>query len=101
MLDFITGWILGKNSNKDKVVKTQEFTDDRLIEEIIEIPKVIKYVPIPEITDFDATLESSYKDYEELGLVAIYKNGHIYYYKEVEVFETQIYYGKQKMLDFI
>ena len=101
MLDFITGWILGKNSNKDKVVKTQEFTDDRPIEEIIEIPKVIKYVPIPEITDFDATLESSYKDYEELGLVAIYKNGCIYYYKEVEVFETQIYYGKQKMLDFI
>ena len=101
MLDFITGWILGKNSNKDKVVKTQEFTDDRPIEEIIEIPKVIKYVPIPEITDFDATLESSYKDYEELGLVAIYKNGRIYYYKEVEVFETQIYYGKQKMLDFI
>ena len=101
MLDFITGWILGRNTNKDKVIKTPEFTDDKPIEEIIEIPKVIKYVPISEITDFDATLESSYKDYEELGLVAIYKNGHNEYYLEVYVPVSQTKWGQDDLVDFI
>lgn len=102
MIDFITGWILGRNSkNLCKKEVIQEPVDNRPIEEIIEIPKVYKYVPIPDIYDFEATLETSYDDYEKTNLVVIHKNGHLIYYLEVLVPQTQIYWREEKMYDFI
>ena len=100
MLDFIIGWLNGRHSVNKKPVELQ-ITDDRPIEEIIEIPKVTKYVPIPDITDFDTTLEGAYKDYDDTQLVTIYKNGHIYYYLEVEVYETDIKWGSTTMVENI
>ena len=65
MLDFITGWILGKLLNKPK----------KVVEPIIlepepkkELPKVYKYVHSLIYMIFDATLETSYQDYEDVDL---------------------------------
>ena len=98
MLDFITGWILGKTMNKPK----------KVVEPIIlepepkkELPKVYKYVPLPDIYDFDATLETSYQDYEDVDLVVIHKNGHLIYYLEVYVSIDETEWGTETLQDFI
>lgn len=103
MMDFIMGWILGKNSNKRLSTKDNYITNNLPIEvePQKEIPKVIKYVHIPEITDIDATLEGCYNDYEKSKLVTIYTEGHIEYYLEVEVPETDNNWGDQVLRDFI
>lgn len=100
MMDFITGWILGKNSNKI-FNKPEPIEEVKPIEIKKEEPKVYKYVPIPDIYDFDATLESAYQDYKDTNLVVIHKNGHLIYYLEVFVPQSQIYWGKDLMLEFI
>ena len=103
MMDFIMGWILGKNTNKQLSTRDNYITNNLPIEVELqkEIPKVIKYVHIPEITDIDATLEGCYNDYEKSNLVTIYTEGHIEYYLEVEVPETDNNWGDQTLRDFI
>ena len=104
MLDFITGLLVGRNYNRiitNKKPVEINTADNKPIVEIINIPKVTKYVSIPDIYDFDATLGSSYEDYEDTNLVLIYKNGHINYYLEVLVPEVQEKWGDQDLLDFI
>ena len=99
MLDFITGWILGKTMNKPK---------ETIVEPIIlepepkkELPKVYKYVPLPDIYDFDATLETSYQDYKDVNLVVIHKNGHLIYYLEVYVPIDETEWGTETLRNFI
>lgn len=102
MLDFIMGWILGRNINKD-IAPIEDNTVAKAIEieKPVEIPKVTKYVHIPEITDFGATLEGCYNDYEKSNLVTIYSEGHIEYYLEVEVPEVDTIWGEQELRDFV
>ncbi len=103
MIDFIMGWVLGRNTNKH-LTPQETYTNNNLpieIEPKKEIPKVIKYVHIPEISGFDATLEGSYEDYEKTNLVTIVENGIIEYYLEVEVPETDTKWGDQDLRDFI
>lgn len=100
MLDFIMGWILGKNTNK---------INNTPIEVIVNVPKeeikqekeVIKYVYIPEIYDFTATLEEAENDYIDKHMITLYKDGHIEYYLEVLVPESQLYWGEQKLKNYI
>ena len=99
MIDFITGWILGRNSKNIHKEELIEYAPIEIPKK--EVPKVYKYVPIPDIYDFDATLESSYDDYENTNLVVIHKNGHLIYYLEVYVPQTQLFWGEERMLDFI
>lgn len=103
MIDFITGWILGRNANKHLSPKEDTITNNLPIEiePQKEIPKVTKYVHIPEITDCEATLEGCYEDYEKTNLVTIVENGHIEYYLEVEVPETETKWGDQDLREFI
>lgn len=103
MMDFIMGWLLGRNINKDIAPIEDNITDSLPIEiePQKEIPKVIKYVHIPEITDIDATLEECYNDYEKSNLVTIYTEGHIECYLEVEVPMTDTKWGTQELRDFI
>lgn len=100
MLDFIIGFVLGNNSNKNKINLPKE---DNIIQQPIEIivPKVIKYVFIPEIFNLPAKLEDCYTDYEKTNLVCIYKHGKIYYYLEVEVPINQTKWGEQVLLEYI
>lgn len=63
--------------------------------------EVYKYAVIKDITDYVTTLELSYQDYTDTNLVAIYKNGHIYYYLEVLVPEDVMTWGEDKLVDFI
>lgn len=100
MLDFIMGWILGKNTNK---------INNTPIEVIVNVPKeeikqekeVIKYVYIPEIYDFTASLEEAENDYIDKHMITLYKDGHIEYYLEVLVPESQLYWGEQKLKNYI
>lgn len=100
MLNFIMGWILGKNTNK---------INNTPIEVIVNVPKeeikqekeVIKYVYIPEIYDFTATLEEAENDYIDKHMITLYKDGHIEYYLEVLVPESQLYWGEQKLKNYI
>lgn len=102
MLDFIMGWILGRNIKKDlSPIEDTTYASAIEIEPIKEVPKVIKYVHIPEISGFDATLEACYSDYENTNLVAIVANGNIEYYLEVEVPKTDTKWGDQELRDFI
>lgn len=102
MMDFIMGWILGRNIKKDITpIEDNTITKSIEIEPKKEIPNVTKYVHIPEITDFNATLEGCYEDYEKTNLVTIYTEGHIEYYLEVEVPETDTKWGDQDLKDFI
>jgi len=102
MMDFIMGWILGRNIKKDIApIEDNTIAKSIEIEKPVEIPKVTKYVHIPEISDFSATLEGCYNDYEKTNLVTIYDNGHIEYYLEVEVPENETMWGSEKMKDFI
>jgi len=97
MWDFITGYIFGRNLNR--VRKEIEYEPPVItpIEEIVELPKMTKYVAIPEITDFEATLEKSFLDYEENKLCLICKHGHKFYYTEVEAYEAQTTWGESKL----
>ena len=63
--------------------------------------EVYKYAIIKDITDYITTLELSYQDYADANLVAIYKNGHIYYYLEVLVPEDITVWDKDDLVDFI
>lgn len=103
MMDFIMGWILGRNINKDIAPIEDNITNNLPIEiePQKEIPKVTKYVHIPEITDCEATLEGCYNDYEKTNLVTIVEGEHIEYYLEVEVPETETKWGDQDLKDFI
>lgn len=102
MLDFITGFLLGKRLKTYEPEPIEELLPEYTeIEEIIEPPKVYKYAFIPEITDFDATLEAAYRDYEQTNLVLICDKGHKYYYSEVLVPETQTTWGDGRLLDKI
>ena len=66
MMDFIMGWILGRNIKKDIApIEDNTIAKSIEIEKPVEIPKVTKYVHIPEISDFGATLEGCYNDYEK------------------------------------
>lgn len=98
MFEFLFGWLLGKNTTTPEVK-----VEPNVLEPVkeIEIPKVYRYVPIPEIYDFDATIEGAYKDYENAHLVTIHKGGHIVYYLEVEVPYTKTKWGKEDLLDNI
>ncbi len=97
MLDFITGFIMGRNSKKEpEVIQTPA--------PVIEpkpVRKIIKYIEIPELFNFDAALGESYEHYEEVSLITLHKNGKIYYYTEVEVPETDKFYGNSVLLDKI
>lgn len=101
MMDFIMGWILGRNIQKDLAPVEDTISNAIEIEPMVEIPKVTKYVHIPEISDFSATLEGCYNDYEKTNLVTIFSNGHIEYYLEVEVPENETMWGNTEMQDFI
>lgn len=98
MLEFLTGWIIGRNT---KPQKTIDINDNRPIEEQLGIPKVYKYVALTDITDCPATLDNCYNDYENTNLVAIHKNGHIYYYLQVYVYDTQLHWGDEELLENI
>lgn len=109
MWDFLTGFLMGRQISKYKERKMEEELQFpelspitiTPIEEIVDLPKVIKYVPIPEIYDFQATLGKSYEDYEKTNLVLICDHGHRYYYSEVEVNETQTTWGNEQLIDRI
>lgn len=98
MLDFITGWILGKNSNKiNNTIPTELILP---IEEK-EIPKKIRYVEIKELYNIGSSLEEAYKMYEDNSLVTLYKDGIIYYFLEKEIEIDLIYWGDNIILDNI
>lgn len=101
MLEYIMGWIIGINSKKKIIEPLDNNIDILPKEEVIEKPKVIKYVLIPELNDLPTTLEESYIDYKENNLVCIYSQGHIYYYLEVEVNEDEIMWGREELLNYI
>lgn len=98
MLDFITGWILGKNSNKiNNTIPTELILP---IEEK-EVPKKIRYVEIKELYNIGSSLEEAYKMYEDNNLVTLYKDGIIYYFLEKEIEIDLIYWGDNIILDNI
>lgn len=101
MLDFILGFILGNNTNKNNNTIPKDYNIDIPKEEKIIVPKVIKYAFIPEIFNFSTTIEDSYNDYEKTNLVCIYKNNKIYYYLEVEVPVNQNKWGEEDLLEYI
>lgn len=101
MIDFITGFLIGRNIAKKREREYIQPEPITPIEEFKELPKVIKYVPMPELYDFEATLDKSFIDYNERYLVLICKNGHKYYYLEVEVYETETKWGDQELLNII
>lgn len=101
MLDFILGFILGNNTNKNNNTIPKDYNIDIPKEEEIIVPKVIKYAFIPEIFNFSTTIEDSYNDYEKTNLVCIYKNNKIYYYLEVEVPINQNKWGEEDLLEYI
>lgn len=95
MMDFITGLIIGQNiKNRNTITKP---TEQKIQPIIIEEPKVLGYVPISEIYDFECTLENGYDDYDK-HIISLFKNGHIYYYLEIYAPESQEMYGYQKIL---
>lgn len=63
--------------------------------------KIYKYVALPNITDCPSKIDGCYESYEKTHLVAIHKDGHIYYYLEVYVYDTQLHWGDKELLDFI
>ncbi len=96
MMDFITGLIIGQNiKNNNTITKPIEQEIQPII---IEEPKILGYVPIPEIYDFDATIDSGDKDYNRQHMITLVKDGHIYYYLEVYTPISQKMYGYQKIL---
>ena len=99
MIDFITGWILGKNSNK--IFNKPEPVEEIKPIEVKQEPKVYKYALIPDLYDYETTLEESYQDYKELHLVVINKDGHNEYYLEVYVPVSQTKWGQDDLIDFI
>lgn len=99
MMDFITGWILGRNSNK--IFNKPESVEEVKPIEVKEELKVYKYAPIPDLYDYETTLEESYQDYNELHLVVINRNGHNEYYLEVYVPVSQTKWGQDDLIDFI
>lgn len=99
MIDFITGWILGKNSNK--IFNKPESVEEVKPIEVKQELKVYKYAPIPDLYDYETTLEESYQDYNELHLVVINRNGHNEYYLEVYVPVSQTKWGQDDLIDFI
>jgi hypothetical protein len=102
MLDFIMGWVLGRNIHKDlSPIEDTTIAKAIEIEPLEEIPNVTRYVYIPEISGFNATLEGCYNDYEKTNLVTIVENGRIEYYLEVEVPETETKWGDQDLREFI
>jgi len=99
MMDFITGWILGRNSKK--IFNPEPIEEIKPVEIKKEEPKVYKYAPIPDLYDYETTLEESYKDYEELHLVVINRDGHNEYYLEVLVPESQTVWGTDTLIEKI
>lgn len=99
MLDFIMGWILGKNSNK--IINNTTPTELILPVEKVEKPKKIRYVEIKELYNISSSLEEAYKVYEDNGLITLYKDGNIYYYLKKEIEEDLIYWGDNKIYDNI
>jgi len=98
MYDFATGLIIGESMANRKV--------DNNIQEPIQTIKPVEltkigYVPIKEIFDFEATIDSGYNDYGSQHLITLYKDNHIYYYIEIEVPISQTTYGYEKILDII
>lgn len=100
MLDFITGWLLGRNMSVNTTNSVDIIIDNNIKEEKEE-EKVIKYVYIPELYNFSATLEEAYNDYIDRHMITIYKNGHIDYYLEVLVPESQTTWGEQKLKNYV
>ena len=102
MMDFIMGWILGRNIRKDLApIEDDTISKSIEIEPLEEIPYVTKYVHIPEISGFNATLEGCYNDYNKTNLVTMVQNGRIEYYLEVEVPQTETKWGDKDLKDFI
>ena len=99
MLDFIMGWILGKNSNK--IINNTAPTELILPIGKVEKSKKIRYVEIKELYNISSSLEEAYKVYEDNELVTLYKDGNIYYYLEKEIEEDLIYWGDSKIYDNI
>ena len=99
MLDFIIGWILGKNSNK--IINNTAPTELILPIGKVEKSKKIRYAEIKELYDISSSLEEAYKVYEDNELVTLYKDGNIYYYLEKEIEEDLIYWGDSKIYDNI
>ena len=99
MIDFITVWILGKNSNK--IFNKPESVEEVKPIEVKQELKVYKYAPIPDLYDYETTLEESYQDYKELHLVVINRDGHNEYYLEVYVPVSQTKWGQDDLIDFI
>ena len=97
MLDFITGWILGKNNNT--IIKTN--TELILPKEKIEKPKSIRYIEIKELYNIPSSLEEAYKVYDNNNLITLYKNNNIYYYLEKEVENDLSKWGNNKIYDNI
>jgi len=97
MFDFITGFIMGRSIKKEPEV----IEPPKPIIPPKPVRKVIKYIEIPELFNFDAALEESYEHYEEVKLITLHKNGNIYYYTEVLVPETDKFYGDSVLLDKI
>ena len=99
MLDFIMGWILGKNSNK--IINNTTPTELILPIEKVEKPKKIRYVEIKELYNIPSSLEEAYRLYDNNNLITLYKDGNIYYYLEHEIEEDLIYWGDSKIYDNI
>ena len=97
MLDFITGWILGKNSNT--IIKTN--TELILPKEKIKKPKSIRYIEIKELYNIPSSLEEAYKVYDNNNLITLYKNNNIYYYLEKEIENDLSKWGNNKIYDNI
>jgi len=99
MMDFITGWILGRNSKK--IFNPEPIEEIKPVEIKKEEPKVYKYAPIPDLYDYETTIEESYQDYKDLHLVVVNRNGHNEYYLEVYVPISQTKWGQDDLIDFI
>jgi len=78
MMDFVLGWVLGRNSKKRYITHNTIST----VKPEIDIPKDYSYSPIEEIEGMDSTLEENYRDYERAHCVVIVKNGVVKYYIE-------------------
>lgn len=85
MIDFITGWILGRTMNKKKE-ECHYYT--------FPIEKeTYGYIPMPELDDVPTTIEQAYKDYKRNEVVTIHKGNELKHYLETEITPDAKYYG--------
>lgn len=96
MIDFITGWILGRNSNRwRKECNCYTVSIDSNKE------KDYGYIPMNDLKGCSTSIEQAYKDYKKNGIVTINNGDDLDYYLELEIIEGTKYYGDDEIIFFI